>query len=565
MKSADRDDELFATHPDPVDFTEGHRIEPLIGGQATFAAIERAIEEASRSIHMAYWTLDPALKTTKNIKAETLTDLLREVVKRGVELRIVIADFDPVIGSTFHLDAWNSYRKLSRITEGLDKDATNRLSVMCSRHDTRWGPVARAAAQPILRFKLAEKIAEINEIEPLKERRDAIANAPGLWPFITFDGKSAKVRKNAFPGFYPAAHHEKLCVIDDRIVFLGGLDINAKRQDDWDHDNAFPWHDVACRLEGPVARFFASHFRSRWNEEREDSLAFMKNAMPPDSIAPLPDGIGIPKLDTEVAECPAIEDGVEVKPLRTLSRQNRAWFSRSPRKQIMEIKDAYLDVISKAEDFLYIENQYIRSTPIAKALADRATANKKLELILVLPLIPEDAFVEEEPNIATRHGQYLREKNTDLLYDAFGKRIGIYSMQMPRDDILPDPEKDDADDIIKNTIYIHAKTLVCDDKTAIIGSANLNERSLVTDTETAIVWRDLAGTRVRDYRVLLWQHALDMDTSDWTSDHLSQWNRIAKANAKGDADERQGFIVTFPRRHLDAHARRSWLVPDELV
>jgi phosphatidylserine/phosphatidylglycerophosphate/cardiolipin synthase-like enzyme len=196
-------------------------------------------------------------------------------------------------------------------------------------------------------------------------------------------------------------------------------------------------------------------------------------------------------------------------------------------------------------------------------LAARAAANPDLELILVLPLMPEDAFVEDEPNIATRHGQFLREKNTDLLFEAFGDRIGIYCMQMPRDDVLPDPEQAEPEDIIENTVYIHAKTLVCDDRIAIIGSANLNGRSLVTDTETAIAWR--GGSAVRDYRVELWKHALELDTTDWTSDHLARWNKIARVNARREAGERTGFIVPFPRRHLDAHARHSWLVPDELV
>ena len=562
-ESVKHDGDLFATHPDGMDFTPGHRVEPLIGGEATYAEMEKAIEEAKSTVHMAYWTLDPAIKTSGDVKAETLSELLRQVIERGVDLRIVIADFDPVIGTMFHVDAWKAYRKLRAIADDLPTDTARRFSVMCSRHDTRWGPAGRTAAQPLLRWKLAEKVAAINAMKTKKERVEYLECAPGLWPFIDYDGKTVSVKPTAFPGFYPAAHHEKLCVIDDHIVFLGGLDITAKRKDDWDHDNDFPWHDVACRLEGPVAKFFAQHFRSRWNEERNDSLEFVRESSPPKGIAPLPEGGDIAELPTDVADCPPIKDGVEVKPMRTISKQSRAWFSRSPRTQITEIRETYLDVISKAEDFLYIENQYIRSTAIAEALAKRARENKALELILVLPLVPEDAFVEDEPNIATRHGQYLREKNTDILYDAFGDRLGIYCMQMPRDDELPDPEEDDPEEIIENTIYIHAKTLICDDKLAIIGSANLNDRSLVTDTETAIIWR--GGNSVKRYRVKLWQHALDMDTSRWTKDHLKRWNEIARRNAKGTAQDRQGFIVPLPRGDLDAHARKSWLVPDELV
>lgn len=554
---------IFASYPHGLDFTPGHDVRPLIGGKATYSEIEKAIDCAEKTVHMAYWTLDPALSTASEIEAKTLADLIRSALERGVSFRIVIADFDPVIAKIYHADAWASYRKLVAIGDGLPAKTRSLLSVMCSRHDTRWSPMARTLVQPILRGRISSTVHEINGLKSLKERRDVLADLPGLWPYIGFDGDTARVKASAFPGFYPAAHHEKLCVIDDRIAFLGGLDINAKRQDGWDHENDFPWHDVACRLEGPVVRFFARHFRSRWNEERVDSLEFLEGAKAPRGVPPLPDGNDMPELDLEVPEIEPLPGGVEVKPMRTLSHQSRSWFSRSPRARITEIRENYLEIISKARDFLYIENQYIRSTRIAEALAARARENPDLELMLVLPLMPEDAFVEDEPNIATRHGQYLREKNTDLLYDAFGDRLGIYCMQMPRDDRLPNPETDEPDEIIKNTVYIHAKTLIADDEIAVIGSANLNDRSMRTDTETGIVWR--GRDSVKRYRVLLWKHALDMDTSNWTSNHLKRWNDVAKANARDDAEDRQGFIVPLPRRYLDAYARHSWLVPDELV
>jgi phosphatidylserine/phosphatidylglycerophosphate/cardiolipin synthase-like enzyme len=555
--------DLFASHPDALDFQPGHRVQPLIGGQQTYKALEEAISEARQSVHMAYWTLDPTTRTTGDVGVDTLGELLRDVVKRGVDLRIVVADFDPVIATMYHVTAWRAYRQLIELVSSAAPDYQDHFAIMCSRHDTRWGPVGRTAAQPILRYKLAEKVAALNALPTAKERRQRLSELPGLWPFVSFSNGKAAAKPLIYPGFYPAAHHEKLCVIDDRLVFLGGLDITEKRRDDWDHDNEYPWHDVACRLEGPAATFFARHFRSRWNEEREEFHAFLQWVEPPKGIDPLPVQPETPILPTDIEPAEPIAGGVEVKPLRTLSKQSRSWFSRSPRTVISEIKDCYLDLICQARDFIYIENQYLRSTTIAEALAARAKAAKDLELILVLPLMAEDAFVEEEPNIATRHGQYLQEKNTDILRDAFGDRLGIFAMLMPGEERLPDPEEADPKDIIESTVYIHAKTMICDDKVAIIGSANLNDRSLVTDTETAIVWRGQAS--VRPYRLALWEHALDLKTDDWKTDHLARWKQIAIANVRGDPDARSGFIVPFPRRHLDAHARKSWLVPDELV
>ena len=45
-KSVKYDGDLFATHPDGMDFTPGHKVEPLIGGMETYAALEEAIDGA---------------------------------------------------------------------------------------------------------------------------------------------------------------------------------------------------------------------------------------------------------------------------------------------------------------------------------------------------------------------------------------------------------------------------------------------------------------------------------------------------------------------------------------
>ncbi len=52
-------------------------------------------------------------------------------------------------------------------------------------------------------------------------------------------------------------HHEKLVVIDDRLAFVGGIDLTSLGGDRFD-SNEHPvrgrlgWHDVAARLRGPA-------------------------------------------------------------------------------------------------------------------------------------------------------------------------------------------------------------------------------------------------------------------------------------------------------------------------
>ena len=58
-------------------------------------------------------------------------------------------------------------------------------------------------------------------------------------------------------------------VIDDRVAFVGGIDLTSfggDRRDASDHPARaqLGWHDAAARIEGPVVGDVADHFRMRW-------------------------------------------------------------------------------------------------------------------------------------------------------------------------------------------------------------------------------------------------------------------------------------------------------------
>jgi len=64
-------------------------------------------------------------------------------------------------------------------------------------------------------------------------------------------------------------HHEKTIVIDDRIAFVGGIDLTSLNGDRWDAQGhpargAAGWHDVAARIAGPAVRDAADNFAMRW-------------------------------------------------------------------------------------------------------------------------------------------------------------------------------------------------------------------------------------------------------------------------------------------------------------
>ena len=72
-------------------------------------------------------------------------------------------------------------------------------------------------------------------------------------------------------------HHEKTIEIDDRVAYVGGIDLSLEGGDRFDSHHHIAraklgWHDVAARLEGPAVADVAAHFRMRWDEVTGERL-----------------------------------------------------------------------------------------------------------------------------------------------------------------------------------------------------------------------------------------------------------------------------------------------------
>lgn len=81
-------------------------------------------------------------------------------------------------------------------------------------------------------------------------------------------------------------HHEKTIVIDDRVAFVGGIDLTLDGGDPYDTSNhrargGIGWHDAAARIEGPAVRDVAEHFRLRWQAATGEKLQPARSPSPP--------------------------------------------------------------------------------------------------------------------------------------------------------------------------------------------------------------------------------------------------------------------------------------------
>uniref|UniRef100_A0A4W6DN36 Phospholipase n=1 Tax=Lates calcarifer TaxID=8187 RepID=A0A4W6DN36_LATCA len=398
---------------------------------------------------------------------------------------------------------------------------------------------------------------------------------------------------------YLWAHHEKIVVIDQSVAFVGGIDLAYGRWDDREHrltdvgsvtrsvaleqqgntrfwhgkdycnfvykdwiqlEKPFddfidryttprmPWHDIASVVHGRAARDVARHFIQRWNftkapKYRSLSYPFLL----PKSHSSADD------LRYQVPEC--VDAKVQVL------RSSADW-SAGIKYHEESIHNAYIQVIAKSKHYIYIENQFFITHKLYSLwfcfLQQHCKSGKKYRVYVVTPLLP--GF---EGDITTGGGNAIQA----VMHFNYRTMIrGEYSIisQLKR-------EMDDQwmnyisfaglrthaeleGRLVTELIYVHSKMLIADDNTVIIGSANINDRSMLgkRDSEVAVIVEDSqkvasvmdgqeyeAGPyalqlRLECFRTILGGHTdTSIDLSDPISDRFYKevWMTTAGRNA----------------------------------
>ncbi|KAH9875714.1 hypothetical protein IAQ61_003178 [Plenodomus lingam] len=391
-----------------------------------------------------------------------------------------------------------------------------------------------------------------------------------LHPNVFVQRSPNQIRQNTF--FW--SHHEKICVIDHTVAFCGGVDLCLGRWDtpqhavmddkptgfelddtpkDADHCQLWPgkdysnprvqdffaldkpyeemydrskvprmpWHDIGMQIVGQPARDLTRHFVQRWNY----LLRQRKPSRPTPFLLPPPD------FNPADIEALGLDGTCEVQILRSAC----AWSLGTPNKVEHSIMNAYVQMIATSEHFVYIENQfYISSSEVLgtkienkinDALVDRikrAHANDEdWRACIMLPLMPGyQNTVDEQEGSSVRlimtcqyHSICRGESSIFGRLRAAGIEpedyIQFYALRS-WGEIGPNKM------IVTEQLYIHAKVMIVDDRVAIIGSANINERSMLgsRDSEIAAVVRDtelldsyMAG---QPYKVGKFPHTLRM-------------------------------------------------------
>ncbi|KAM7474594.1 hypothetical protein LguiB_021837 [Lonicera macranthoides] len=384
-----------------------------------------------------------------------------------------------------------------------------------------------------------------------------------------------------------------------------------------------PWHDLHCRIEGPAAYDILTNFEQRWRKAkwRDFRLRRVRHwhddaLLKLDRVSWLLNPPSGPNGDrSSHFYCQSDPENWHVQVFRSIDSGSVKGFPKDAKeaeaqnlicgknlKVEKSIHTAYVKAIRSAQHFVYIENQYFlgssycwsshRSTgadnliPVELALkiASKIKANERFAVYIVIPMWPEGV----PSSSAVQEILFWQGQTMSMMYKIIAEALekaGLSDKYHPRDylnfyclgkreapltpqDNLP-PENRAmglAQKYGRFMIYVHAKGMIVDDEYVIIGSANINQRSLdgSRDTEIAMgayqpkyTWagkKSHPHGQVYGYRMSLWAEHLGMLEDPCCEPHTLECvrhiNRMAEDNWKAfvaeENEEMMGHLMAYP-------------------
>ena len=438
---------------------------------------------------------------------------------------------------------------------------------------------------------------------------------------------------------------------NERIAAFDKVDNYIKENVPRISTNRLPWHDAQVRIIGPAVQDLTKHFLERWNHAiygilKEKGINYNKNDEEPKNGYSLLDKffdylsnnnnkndkekeeqlkseyqlLNIDekinkKLEEEIYE-KYIESGSIMSDIQTL-RSTSEW-STGIKKTETSILKAYYDLIENSKYYIYIENQFFisksytdeekRNCPYSKKVKDvkneiafylrkrieRAYKNdENFKVYIVLSSLPdypgeiESNFILQTilqytyNTISRNYGLSLIEQLEKVMGDNWKKYIGFYSLR--NHGIMNNIPKTEI-------IYVHSKLMIVDDTKVIIGSANINDRSMIGERDSEI--GVLIEEEKQNYQIMngendyksaklasmlrkrLWAEHLGIDSNDpILEDPLSQeLFTFINSRAKKNSDIYHELFRCYPNDEYNtynsiknAKKLREGESPDELL
>ncbi|KAJ6704427.1 PHOSPHOLIPASE D [Salix viminalis] len=346
-----------------------------------------------------------------------------------------------------------------------------------------------------------------------------------------------------------------------------------------------PWHDIHSRLEGPIAWDVLFNFEQRWKMQGGKDILVRLRELEDVIIPPSP------------ATHPDDHETWNVQLFRSIDGGAAFGFPETPedaakaglvsgKDNIIDrsIQDAYVNAIRRAKNFIYIENQYFLGSSfswnadgikpedinalhlipkeLSLKIVSKIEAGERFTVYVVVPMWPEgipesgsvqaildwqrrtlDMMYKDVIEALRAKGLEEEDPRNYLTFFCLGnrevKKSGEYE---PSEKPEPDSNHIMAQEARRFMIYVHAKMMIVDDEYIIIGSANINQRSMdgARDSEIAmggyqpyhLAARQPARGQIHGFRLGLWYEHLGM--LDDTFLHPESEDCVRKVNQIAD-------------------------------
>ncbi|CAO2835004.1 unnamed protein product [Amaranthus hypochondriacus] len=378
-----------------------------------------------------------------------------------------------------------------------------------------------------------------------------------------------------------------------------------------------PWHDLHCKIDGPAAYDVLTNFQERWLRAAKPH-GIKKLKMSNDSlliIERLPEIVGISDVPCLSEDDP---ESWHVQVFRSIDSSSVKGFPKNPKEATsknlvcgknvlidMSIHTAYVKAIRSAQHYIYIENQYFIGSSynwsahndlgadnlipmeIALKIAEKIKAHERFAAYIVLPMWPEGV----PTGAATQRILFWQNKTMQMMYETIYKalvEVGLEEAYTPQDylnffclgnregpdgsfDAAGGPHPPNSPQALcqksrRFMIYVHSKGMIVDDEYVILGSANINQRSMegTRDTEIAMgayqphyTWAKKSAHpygQIYGYRMSLWAEHLGLIDNSFnepeTVECVRKVRRFGEENwkqfAAPEVSEMRGHLLKYP-------------------
>ncbi|KAL0429788.1 UNVERIFIED_CONTAM: Phospholipase D alpha 1 [Sesamum radiatum] len=527
---------------------------PLSGGkhyepQRCWEDVFEAITNAKHLIYITGWSVYTEIELIRDSRRQkpggdtTLGELLKKKASEGVKVLMLVWDDRTSVGLL----------KKDGLMATHDEETHNYFQgtevncVLCPRNPDDGGSIVQNL-QVSTMFTHHQKIVVVDSAMPSggSEKRRIMSFVGGL---DLCDGRYDTPFHSLFRTL-DTAHHDDF----HQPNFTGAAITKGGPRE--------PWHDIHSRLEGPIAWDVLFNFEQRWRKQGGTDVLLQIRELDDVIIPPSP------------VMYPDDHETWNVQLFRSIDGGAAFGFPEAPEEAAgaglvsgkdniidRSIQDAYIHAIRRAKNFIYIENQYFLGScfgwdcddinvdeigalhlipkELSLKVVSKIEAGERFTIYVVVPMwpegIPESASVQaildwQRRTIEMMYKDIVRalsakgieeDPRNYLTFFCLGnrevKRSGEYE---PSETPEADSDYEAAQKARRFMIYVHSKMMIVDDEYIIVGSANINQRSMdgARDSEIAmggyqpyhLASRKPARGEVHGFRMALWYEHLGM-------------------------------------------------------